>query len=230
MKFVSKTRSAFMKAAGHPALQMINEHAAKITAITFGAADTFLMTMNYLKNGSIKINMPPANADQWTSLSGLTYITASAIFMGGDKFNWIKKPVGALSCVGGLAMAAAAGDGDSAFYVTGAAPVITGLSMLFEEQANRAAEKISSVKNYFAKAAQVYLDYPVATMAGVQMVSAMSALGQGIMDPQQHLMIPYALSWIFGNMVFALTDNNVRSAIRSAANADNAPQAGTTPS
>jgi len=54
------------------------------------------------------------------------------------------------------------------------------------------------------------------------MVSAMSALGQGIMDPQQHLMIPYALSWIFGNMVFALTDNNVRSAIRSAANADNA--------
>ncbi|HAJ89965.1 MAG TPA: hypothetical protein DCM27_02965 [Rhodospirillaceae bacterium] len=217
MKFISKTKASFMKAAGHPIMQTINENAAKITSASFLLADGILASYNYLKNKRFDLDLPPTTPDQWMSVSGLSYLASSLVFAAGDKYNWIKKPVGLLGCAGATAMRIAAKETGWELYMVAAAPLIGSLSLIFEDTANKAAKHLTEYQNIFAKAANAYLTYPLVSIAALQTGSALSAIYTGLTMPDQGFLVPHGMAWFVGNFTLALTDNNVRTAIRAAA-------------
>lgn len=214
MKFRSTLQSSFLKAAGYKTIEVFNENAAKITGVVFGVSDAFLTSFNYLKNGTLAISLPPT-PDQYISLSGASYLSASGLFMAADRFPVMKKPVGFLSLLGGaFAIAAGYGSGTPEFYGTAVPPMLTGLSMMFENSANKFAENFANAKTKIAEVGKFYLKYPVATMAIIQNVGACFAFAAGINNPDQRLMIAYAALWVLGNGTMALTDNNVKDRVR----------------
>lgn len=215
MRFRSSLQSSFLKAAGHKTVEMFNENAAKITGVVFGASDAFLTSFNYLKNGTLAIDLPWPTPDQFLSLSGGSYLSASALFLGADRFPALKKPVGALSLIGGaFAIAAGYGSGTWELYGTAVPPMLTGLSMMFENSVNAMAEQFANARNRAAAVGRFYMKYPVATMAMVQNAGAAFAFSAGINNPDQRMLIGYAALWVLGNATMALTDNNVKERVR----------------
>lgn len=215
MKILSPLQRQFAKAAGKATIRLFNENAAKMTGVIFAASDALLTGFNYLKNNVLSINPLNPSPDELITMSGLIYMSASGLFLGADRFPWLKRPVGLLSALGGAAMLKAGhGSGTWELYGTSVPPILTGLSMMFEKQANHLGEKLASAKNHLADVGKFYLKYPVATMAIVQNIGAGFALSAGLNNPEQYLMVYYAGLWVAGNGTMALTDDNVRAAVR----------------
>ena len=215
MRILSPTQRSFAKAASHGALRLFNENAAKITGAIGIACDAMLSSYNYLKHEKISIDFSQPTSDQLLSLSGMTYFAAGMLFFGADRHPWLKKPTGLLT-LGGAGFAAAAGHASNTpeFYGAAAAEALTGLSFMFESHANKLAGKIKNADDtwlsYFGK---MYLDHPVASMAVIQALGAVSAIAAGINNPDQRLMIPYGLMWLAASATMVATDNGVKKKI-----------------
>ena len=216
MRILSPLQQSFAKAAGHGTLRLLNENAAKITSAIGIACDAMLSSVNYLKHNTFNINFAHP-ADQMLSLSGLSYLMAGLLYFGADRYPGLKKPTGLLT-LGGAGLVAAAGhnSGVAEFYGAAAAEALTGLTFMFEGHANKWAGKIKNADDtwlaYFGK---LYLDHPIATMGVIQAMGAGSAIAAGINNPDQKLMIPYGIMWLFASATMVMTDNSVKQKIAS---------------
>lgn len=227
MKLVSQIRSAFMKASGHPLFQKLNDNAAKATSVVFTLGDSFLTSMQYWKTGSMAMAFPPQTSAEWLTLSGGLFLLGNIAFYSVDRFNWMKRPIGVSVTAAGLCLGASAADQGMGMYVAAVAPILTGISLMFENAANSLSERVSGLSGKVARAAEFYLKYPVASIAGVHLVSSSVSLMQSIAKNDIPMSI-YSAGWIGGTICFALTDNNMKEQVR--ANAWNAQQVVSGPS
>lgn len=220
MKFVHPLKSAFMKATGHPLFQRLNDNAGMVCGVLFSVNDLYLTSRNFIERGSLKISFPPANADEWLTAAGLIFIGTSAAFMSVDKYKWMKKPIGVAVTLAGTFMTVAGNTMGPGMYAASIAPIITGLSMIFEDKANSMVSTDDENSGLISKLKNFYFKYPVLSMSFVQTGSAASSLAQAVSNGDKGLGL-FSVAWMVANTVFALTDNNLSAKIRANARPQN---------
>lgn len=221
MKLVDSIRSVFKKVAGHPVTQSINDNAAKLAACYWGCGDVYFFAQNSLDSLSegAKTN-PTHNAlsfsdNEMKAAIGFNFILANMLLSFVDKNNWFKKPIGLMSFAG------AAGFVSVGQPLAAVAPAFFGASLLFEDSLNKKAHDLSERDDLLAKAAKIYLKYPVAVGSLTQIFSSTSYL----LGATEFKDAFYASYWVMGSIVSPMMDNNIKAAIRAAAPDRNSPRA-----